>query len=745
MSKLKNHFDDIKATDELKQKVSSKATRAEKETVPVLDYALASNSNRNGTRSQNFSTLKNRNLIIIISLVMATILILGIIAPFVTFNALLNDSPDFNRARQIQNSAHLQQVLNFQPRDFDFNFSGGCSSDFPTNDRDNGGGNYTTDGAGRPGLVSPDSTPPPGTGGNSETNVQIQGMDEGDIVRNDGNFIYRLSPNGLTIVETNFGQINHVTSIQYQNFSPIEMFVRGDTMVIIGGTFNNPQTSWNDSIAGGWFDLRFWHSRVQIRIYDIFDRTEPTLKQFYEIDGIFQTSRISVECETLFFVVNYFPRRWSSETRQTDVRRPYYRTSKDAEFSPFPVENMFYFRRNRATSYMILGRINLGDLESEPKVRAYLSSANIISVGLNNLYTSTTRGGQNWGVASSERRSYVSRFCLETLNFTGYVVVQGEPPSRHAIDEYRGYLRIATTYGNRGQWMTNEGNTLASAIFVFDSRLRLVSSITGIAPQEQMDSAAFDGNFGFISTSPPDLIWDPLYTIDLTDPRNPILSEGLETDGINDYLRPIRGTPFVIGIGQDAPPEGSALQTGIKIELYYMRPGTGKMPESRAKFTVYGNATFAEVLHNPRALLFMHDEETNQGIVGFAAESAHWGWSGGMSSFNGTLSQGFFLFTFDANEGTMEFVGETEQRLIYGHYSTVVIAPTFSNFDTTEPLSEMWNNLHWSDTWQARMNVKNYYINRAIVNQGYLFTISDNLIAGYCLATMTRVSEFKGN
>ncbi|MCL2861692.1 MAG: beta-propeller domain-containing protein [Firmicutes bacterium] len=722
MSKFNEHFDNIKATDEMKEKVAAR--------IAAPSLVTAGKKTRPSQRRWAIPT----------ALLTASILIFAIFIPIFSSAIFSGDSPNFNQARQVQNTAHLQQLLNVQEGGSSFNFPLGCSSlllGCSSGDYwGSGGDNNVNQGA-------PDrdtASPPPGSGGTSETNVQIVGMDEGDIVRNDGNFIYRLSPNGLTIVETDRGFITPVASIAYHNFSPIEMFVRGDLMVIIGGAFYNPQTSWNEDVIGGWMDFRSWHSRVQIRIYDITARENPVLMQFYEIDGRFETSRIRQECETLFFVVNYFPHRWCRDWRETEVRRPYFRMSDDEEFSPFPYENMFYFRRNPTQSYMILGRISLTDFTVEPMVRAYLSSANIISVGLNNLYTSTTRRSRNISGNITNHRSYITRFCLETLDFTGYVTVQGSPPSRHAIDEYRGYLRVATTYGEFN-WRTN---TLASAIFVFNSELREVSRITGIAPREQMDSVAFDGNFGFISTSPPDLIWDPLYTIDLTDPHNPILSEGLETDGINDYLRPIRGTPFVIGIGQDAPPQGSALQTGIKIELYYMRPGTGLMPESMAKFTIYGNAAFAEVLRNPRALLFMFDEETKQGIVGFAAESAHWGWSGGMSSFSGTLSQGFFLFTFDAYLGTMEFVGETEQRLIYGYNSTVVLAPTFSNFDITVPIFD-WN-ANWSSSrWQDQINALNYYISRAIVNQGYLYTISDNIIAGYCLRTMARIDEFRGN
>jgi hypothetical protein len=250
-----------------------------------------------------------------------------------------------------------------------------------------------------------------------------------------------------------------------------------------------------------------------------------------------------------------------------------------------------------------------------------------------------------------------------------------------------------------------------------------------------MDSATFSGNFGYISTSPPGVIWDPLYTVDLTNPYKPTISEGLVTDGINQYLKAITGTQFAIGIGQDSPPGGSAQQTGIKIELYDMKPGTGEMPESKSKFSIHGTATFAEVLWNPRALLYMFDETTKQGIVGFAAESATW------SSGHTIFAQGFYLFSFDAVNGSMQFLGSQRTS-----YNATILLPTFSNFCIQQNLWPVPNDasLTWQQRWALQLEMYPRYVSRAIVNNGYIYTVSDSVITGYCLQTLTMVSEFIG-
>ena len=726
MSKFTNHFNRIEVTDELEDKVLDRIDSAARQ-----DNARARQNRPPQKRQIRFR-------VVLAASFFALVLLLppfSVLAMTIN-NAVSNPAYDFSLARPVRSTGHLNSLLSVRehtPRRLSAGFLTGCNSprfgadnsapDAPTSD---GGGNS------RPGSG----------GGTSTVNVQVAGMDEGDIVRNDGQFIYRLSPNGLTIVKTDNGYITYVTSVAYRNFAPIEMYVHDDRMIIIGGAFDTAPNHW-DFERGGFLGFRSFHRRTQIRVYDISDIRSPVLERFYEIDGNFHTSRVRLESQTLFFAVQYFPHSWNPDTRQTEVRRPYYRTKETAGFSPLPLENIFYFRNNPTRSYMILGSINLSDPEADVHVKAYLSSSGIISVSPYNLYISTSQRFFNWRGSERTRRSYIARFCLESLAHTGYVTVLGSPVDRHAIDEYNGYLRIATTYGS--VWNLD---TLASAVFVFNSDLKEVSRITGIAPRETMDSAAFSGNFGFISTSPPWLIWDPLYTVDLTDPYNPTISEGLETDGINDYLKPIPGTPFVIGIGQDAPPGGSFIQTGIKIELYDMKPGTGLMPESLAKYSIHGEATFAEVLRNPRALLFMFDEDSKRALVGFAAESAAWAWLDNDPHPQWEFiifSQGFFLFEIDAYNGTMEFLGTQETLRVSGEDVTILF-PTLSNFDTSGPVfpNSLDSSLSQNTRWQTQRELYSQYISRAIINQGFIYSVADEVIAGYCLCCFIRIDTFIG-
>ncbi|MCL2556736.1 MAG: beta-propeller domain-containing protein [Firmicutes bacterium] len=745
MSKLNDYFDQIEVNDDLKHKTANQIRQAK-----VNEGQGAKNT---------FPWYKRSRVWIRAS---ACVLILAIALPLLLSLPLSNNIhipsvvppiAGASHAFAIQDQEHLNSLFNIidtvPSRNNSNGWHFGCTSSSAPDSDNNLFGQGGGDNAGDSTVNAPPSNSGDrenNSGPTSETNIQVDGMDEGDIVRNDGNYIYRLSPQGVTIVRTNRGQIDHVITMQYQNFAPVEMIVNDNIMIILGGTRSEaPYWLLSNMSHSDWQWFSRWHDRVQIRVYDITDRSQPILTRFLEIDGRFNTSRVRIETNTLFFVVDFTSVvwNWCSRTQRSyrHVMLPYFRECVESELKRFSFQNLFYtVRDKRMHSFMLLGRIDLENAGEPANIKGYLSASDIISVSRYNLYTATTvwgREGRQW-----VDRTHISRFCLETLNFTGTAMVLGTPPSRHAIDEHNGYLRVAATYG--AWWMSwNEDVYFASAVFVFDKNLKLVSYITNIAQGETMDSARFNGDFGFISTSPPWLIWDPLYTIDLRDHNNISISEGLETDGINQYLRHVPGTSFAIGIGQDASPEGAAWQTGIKIELYDMRIGTGEMPISLSKYTIYGDWTGAEILWDSRALLFFFCEDTLIGYVGFSAVAA-----GMRNAWNNvTFAQGFYLWRIDGVNGRLEFLGESRRERLARHNAPTpgsswvwqyvyvdLLLPSFSNFDTSMDIAVNWQN--WAE-------IMSKYIYRAVLNQGYLFTVSDSMIIGYCLNTRQRVGYFK--
>ena len=91
---------------------------------------------------------------------------------------------------------------------------------------------------------------------------------------------------------------------------------------------------------------------------------------------------------------------------------------------------------------------------------------------------------------------------------------------------------------------------------------------------------------------------DPLYTIDLSDPKAPKKMGELEVNGYSAYLHPI-GNDKLLGIGQDADENGR--RKGVKIELFDI--SDFENPSSLDSITL-SEGTYSELEHNHKALAY---------------------------------------------------------------------------------------------------------------------------------------------
>ena len=137
---------------------------------------------------------------------------------------------------------------------------------------------------------------------------------------------------------------------------------------------------------------------------------------------------------------------------------------------------------------------------------------------------------------------------LDNLDVTATGSVPGSLLNQFSMDEYNGYLRLATTVGNGFgfSWFWVSGGS-ASDIYVLDGNLSVVGSIQGLGLTEQIYSARFVGDKGYLVTY---LQTDPFYILDLSDPTNPNLKGELKIPGYSSYLHPISGDRM-LGIGEE--------------------------------------------------------------------------------------------------------------------------------------------------------------------------------------------------
>ena len=118
----------------------------------------------------------------------------------------------------------------------------------------------------------------------SSTNVQVEGIDEGDLVKTDGEYIYAISGNSLLIFKAQDGKADRLCSLDLsavcgENFYAYELYVLGDTIAVTGATSSDDVTYGRDLSAS-------------VYVFDIGSRTAPKLSGSASQDGYFVSSRL---------------------------------------------------------------------------------------------------------------------------------------------------------------------------------------------------------------------------------------------------------------------------------------------------------------------------------------------------------------------------------------------------------------------------------------------------------------------
>lgn len=502
----------------------------------------------------------------------------------------------------------------------------------------------------------------------SKTNVQVEGIDEGDIVKTDGNYIYTIGTgNGVSIIAVNNGAMEKVATVFKPGVIFTEIYVEGDTLVTIGYYYKK----------GGSITM------TDVSLYDISSRSAPELERSLSYSGYLTTSRL-YNGEIVFILSYNFGYYQEGE----DNLLPYYSDSLEGGGEKeMPLEDIWYVKGIREFSYTILGKISIAN-PSSATVKAYLGAGGATYVSYDNIYTTAVDYGYNYMTNGlrvvfngGSTRTRIMKFAFADLSFKAKCDVNGYISNQYYMDEYNGYLRVATT---------GAGNN----VFIFDGELKEVGSITDIAPGESIYSVSFKGDTGSLVTF---RTVDPLFKLNLSDPTAPTISEGLKKDGVSYYLKHVEGTDYLIGLGQETQANGGFL--GMEIVLF---DNSGADAVIINKIVIGGNYAYSEALYDPNAILY--DKDSN--MFGFSAYYYE-------NDYN-IQRRDYFIFGF--MEGTLTL------RTTIRHDST--LDPTLTMIGST------YN--------------ENYFVNRAVRIGDYVYALSARIISSHAVADNFSMTESLG-
>ena len=415
----------------------------------------------------------------------------------------------------------------------------------------------------------------------SATNVQVQGIDEGDLVKTDGTYLYHIvSDKVLITLARPAPSLAIVREIHEEGFFPGALYVDSSRLVVIGW-------QWVERDSEGEGDYRYMlpHQATctRVLVYDLRDMESIRLIRDVSVDGYTVTSR---KKDNYLYLVNcQHTYRYSEDE---DLPLPCYKDSAaGGEDSIIGYDEIHYFPGGEASDFIMLAAL---DLEGgELKVETYLGMAQNIYMSPDYLYLALAEGaGTN---------TAVHRFSVggAKIAYKGKGTVPGYPLNQFSMDEYQGYFRIATT-----DW---QGESSQNNLFILDRDLKPAGELRGLAPSESIYAARFMGERGYLVTFE---TMDPLFALDLSDPRAPKVLGELKIPGFSNYLHPL-DSGHLLGIGQDTflsrDGDREFVQTGgLKLAVFDV--SDVKNPLEKQAIILGYSGSWSEALYDHKAVFF---------------------------------------------------------------------------------------------------------------------------------------------
>jgi len=182
--------------------------------------------------------------------------------------------------------------------------------------------------------------------------------------------------------------------------------------------------------------------------------------------------------------------------------------------------------------------------------------------------------------------------------------------SWHHFVELEDFTEISTNYWN-GRKTTHISNS-SNALYVLDMNLNILGSVENVAPGERVYSARFMGDIGYFVTFRE---VDPLFAVDLADPRNPVILSELKMPGFSDYLHPFM-PGLMFGLGMEVC-ESTLMIKGLKLSMFDIDDPTDVVEIDKL---VLDNLFWSEASHNHRAILV----DAGRDIIAFPVDGIYY-------------------------------------------------------------------------------------------------------------------------
>ena len=443
----------------------------------------------------------------------------------------------------------------------------------------------------------------------SDTNTQVEGVDEADIVKTDGNYIYYLTKNNLKIVDAQKMSVMATVEFDETDFYSSELYVKGDKVIVIGNRYENGRKEY--SIDSMYTDIMYapGTSCTVIKVFDISNRAKPQLARTVEIEGYYLSSRMIDN--DIYLMANKsiyayeLKNKDIDELDEKDYKPKYKDTAISDEIKYVEFQDMCYIPNIETANYLNIVSFDVTNNE-KANVDTYLGAGSEIYASDKNLYITRViynyEEENNYREYETSTEIYKFNLVEGKCNFDKAGEVPGGVLNQFSMDENGEYFRIATT--SNKDW-DSENNT--NNLYVLNAKLEIIGKVEGLAKGERIYSVRFMGDRAYMVTF---VETDPLFVIDLSNPTNPTVLGELKIPGYSKYLHPYDET-HIIGFGERTKVVNygygdQVITDGMKMALFDVTDPNN--PKELYSVDIGERGTYSELLYNHKALLFSKEK-----------------------------------------------------------------------------------------------------------------------------------------
>lgn len=510
-----------------------------------------------------------------------------------------------------------------------------------------------------------------GAGDHSTTNNQVEGVDEADLVKTDGSYIYSISESRVVISDVRNPQEMVVAAkLPFtEEAYPQQLFLTGETLVVLGSRFSVMPIDDSQLPSNQLPHLGI----TSVHLYNVSNPKSPQLIREFGTEGNLSGARLTNDI--LYFVTNVYPDYWVLEEQDEPELRPHQYDSKNGgELQPLPYDSIAILPGTMEGSYSVITTIDLNAPETNDiSTEGFLGGSEQLYMNEENLYLTASayvplndeemRGGREMAIwLPQQANTEVFKFGLNgtAVEFLASAEIKGSLLNQFSMDEYNGYFRAVTTEGIT--WDLTSPSK--SHLFVLDGQMNQVGAVEDLAPGERIYSARFIKDKAYMVTFKET---DPLFVIDVSVPSSPQVLGELKIPGFSNYLHPLDDN-HLIGFGYDTKllpvknGEPLVVTGGMKISLFDVSDFSA--PVEKDTEIIGGSGTYSALQYDHKAL-FTHQEKS---LFGFPIAL----YSGTADNYVEFEGEGALIYTIspDGISQAANLIEQTDDQ--YGDWNTAI-------------------------------------------------------------------------